>query len=213
MARPESVYWIGGVPCSGKTPIPRALAELGNASVYHLDEHHDRHIENTTPETHPAWRFPGRDQYLALPPTELADLYMRECHERFSFAVNDLLQMHGACVIADGASFLPELLDAAGVGSDHAAFINVTTETRGTRWRNQRTDERKEYLGCYEDPDAAWETWMKRDEILAERIAAEARQLGMLVVTADSGISHEDVVNAVAIHFGWKEGPGLDTVQ
>jgi len=72
MARPESVYWIGGVPCSGKTPISSALEAPGNATVYHLDEHHDRHIKNTSPETHPAWRFPGRDQYLTLPPAELA---------------------------------------------------------------------------------------------------------------------------------------------
>ena len=26
---------------------------------------------DTAPETHPAWRFPGRDQYLTLPPAEL----------------------------------------------------------------------------------------------------------------------------------------------
>jgi len=87
--------------------------------------------------------------------------------------------------IRNGASFLPELLDAAGVGPDHAAFINVATETRGARWCNQRTDERREYLGSYGDPNATWETWMKRDEILAERLAAEAARLGMLVVTAD----------------------------
>lgn len=204
MARPESVYWIGGVPCSGKTPISCALAALVNATVYHLDEHHDEHIKNTSPETHPAWRFPGRDQYLTLPSTELADLYIRECRERFNFALNDLQQMGDTRIIADGASFLPEILDAAGVGPDHAAFINVTTETRGARWRNQRTDEWKGYLSHYEDPNAVWEAWMKRDEILAECIATEATWHGMLVVNADSDMGHEDVVNAVANHFGWK---------
>ncbi|MBT4497369.1 MAG: hypothetical protein HOC74_06595 [Gemmatimonadetes bacterium] len=112
--------------------------------------------------------------------------------------------MDDARVVADGASFLPEVLGVEGVPMDHAAFINVATETRGARWRAQRTDERKEYLSQYEDPSTAWETWMERDEILAKRIATEATRLGMLVVNADSGMGHEDVVNTVADHFGWK---------
>ena len=203
MTRLESVYWIGGAPCSGKTPISCALAELGDATVYHLDEHHDEHIRKTSPETHPAWHFLNPDGRLTRPPDELADFYIRECHERFGLILDDLRQMKHRRVIADGASFLPEVLMAAGVAPDHVAFINVSAETRSARWRHQRTDDWKGFLGRYVDPDAAWETWMKRDELLAEHMATEATRLGMLVVDAE-GMSHEDVISAVARHFGWE---------
>ena len=93
MAHPESVYWIGGAPCSGKTPIACAVAAIGNAAVYHLDEHHDEHIRKTSPETHPVWHFLSPDGRLTLPPEELADLYIRECHERWDFILDDLQQM------------------------------------------------------------------------------------------------------------------------
>ncbi len=99
MARPEAVYWIGGAPCSGKTPISCALAALGNATVYHLDEHHDEHIRKTSPETHPVWHFHSPDGRLTVPPEELADLYIRECHERWDDSKRTKLTLPGPILL------------------------------------------------------------------------------------------------------------------
>ena len=63
-------------------------------------------------------------------------------------------------------------------------FLVIGAETRRERYA-QRHWARALVANC-PDPDAAWEAWMRRDDLVQERIVAEAFATGYDVFAADT---------------------------
>ncbi|MEU4424318.1 hypothetical protein AB0F81_27165 [Actinoplanes sp. NPDC024001] len=106
------------------------------------------------------------------------DLY----REEFPLILADLRHAADGTVI-EGAALLPELLAALGVPPDHAVWIVPAPEFQ-LRHYQQRTWAH-DLLAGTASPEEAFTRWMQRDALFAQRVAAQATDLGYRVIVTD----------------------------
>lgn len=85
--------------------------------------------------------------------------------------------------VVEGESLLPHLLKAAGVATDRALFLIISPDVRRERYAQRAWA--LDLVGECADPAAAFEAWMRRDDLAEQRIAAEARRMGYRTFAVD----------------------------
>ena len=114
-ARIDSIWWIGGVTCSGKATVAELIAARVGRQVYSTDDHSDRHAVSATKECHPTvYSYQNDEEWLdwvrKLPADRALEVWLRFYREEFSMILEDLSAIRGPCVIAEGVDLLPELV-------------------------------------------------------------------------------------------------------
>lgn len=198
----SEVYWIGGMPASGKSTVARRLAEQLDLPVYHLDIHEPEHLGQITTERQPNWWFSIHEKYLTFPTARLTEILLAECEERMAFVFKDVRNHQTVSLLAEGAAFLPGILQREGVQARRALFLILDPDARASRWESLRSATRTSVLSDYDDPEAAWATWMERDKLVSQVIAEQARAAGMGLLEIEAEASVDAVSSAVMEHFG-----------
>ncbi len=151
------VLWIGGATGSGKTSIARALAYRHDLQLYNVDHRTYDHVERLPPAPKPDWD---------RPPGELADRFVAHAHERRALVREDLAALPDSPgAVAEGPFLLPELVPPRA-----AAVFLVPGEQR---LRETAAERRSRPV------------LVERNLLLAERIAAAARERGFPVLDVD----------------------------
>ena len=93
-----------------------------------------------------------------------------------------------APILAEGAGFLPSCMQSLGVQPGFYACIVPTPAFRRAQYAQRPWIG--QFLDGVSDKEAAFENWMRRDDLFSEAVLADARRLGYpsYVVDGEKGI-------------------------
>ncbi|MDR0138760.1 hypothetical protein RFW18_13475 [Metabacillus idriensis] len=180
------IYWIGGSSCSGKSTLAKMLAEKHGLELYSCDDHFYKHVQLISPEKHPAMKkvaeMNPNEAFYSRGLDDQLRVYIQSFQEDFSFVLQDLQEIIKP-VIIEGNQLMPSLT-APYIKENHKAIWLIPTEAF-QRKNYQKRDWIKGVLNDTEDPEIAFNNWMKRDAIFAEHVNEEAKRLGLKVLNVD----------------------------
>jgi len=200
------VFWIGGAACGGKTSTAQGLAHDYSLRVYSCDESYAAHRRRVDQRRHPHFHriMHKNSNQLFMPPAEaqVAEL-VGFYQEQFDMVFADVLALpRSSPILVEGAGLLPSRVFAVLANAHQAVWLVPTAEFRATL---TRLDDPAvwELVGATDDPRQAFQNWMRRDVLFAQRIVAEAQALGLQVLVNDGHQTIPQRTATVAQHFGW----------
>lgn len=199
--RPEHVLWLGGGSAAGKSTVAQRLAGEYGLQIYPTDDVMSRHAAVLTADQAPhlaRFRVMTMDErWLDRSPEAMLNSFHWFQGEGFELIVKDLLGLPSEpSVLVEGFRLLPHLVAPLLPDIRNAvwllptpAFRRAAFESRGTTW---------DIAGRTSDPPRALDHLLARDELFTQRLAVEARQLGLQVVEIDVGTKQDALVTHVA---------------
>ncbi|MGD6875111.1 hypothetical protein [Bacillus infantis] len=190
------VYWIGGSPCAGKSTLARRLVNDFGFTYYKCDDCYEDHMSRSTPAQHPAmyeirdltWNQVWSGKFCAIPVEQQILDVIKVYQEQFQLILEDLLSRPKTSnILVEGAALMPELI-APVLQNQHQAIWFVPTAEFQIKHYSQR-EWIHNILSQYNDPEAAFSNWMKRDIGFAKKVMEEAEQLGLPAVGVDGSLS------------------------
>jgi len=200
------VYYIGGSPCSGKSTVAQALAQRYGLAYYKADDDLDAFIDRGAAKGWPVCR---RIRSMTAEETWMRSPWV-QCREELGFyreiaalTAEKLQGLHAERVVAEGAAFLPELIQLQGILPTRYIAI---TPTRAFQWsRYSQRPWVPHVLRDCSDPQAAFSNWMERDALFAEEVRRQCGIMGYTALVTDGSVSEEARLREVARHFGMEE--------
>jgi hypothetical protein len=182
--------WIGGSPCAGKSSIAELLARRHGLTHFECDAGSAAR-ESALPQ----YRMDVCER-LAQPPRWQADREFAFYRDQFELL---LPEFPPGRTLIEGADLLPEALYELGVTPAEAVWLVPTPDVQ-RRWYAARDWVRPYLSGC-PDPAQAFENWMLRDIIFADRIRASAADLGYRVLVVDGSRTIEQTAGIIERHL------------
>jgi 2-phosphoglycerate kinase len=180
----DDVRWIGGSPCSGKSTVAAMIAAARRVAVYSCDAAFDRHTLTGGPTMRKVAAL-GIGDRLAQPIETQVDDVLALYREEFPQILQDLADRPDTPVV-EGAALLPELLAARQVPPQEAVWIVPSEEFQRSHYR--RRQWAWPLLAGLNDPEAAFDRWMRRDIRFAELVAEQAHDHGYRVIVTDGSV-------------------------
>jgi hypothetical protein len=201
---PARFYWIGGSPCAGKSSVAGALADRFGLRHIECDRASADRVARMAGRHLPAYQeltALGTCERLSRAPEWQAERELAFYREQFEFVLEELavLPPDGPSIV-EGADLLPDLLLGAGISLDRAVWLVPTPEFQVRHYAAREWVA--EYLKDCADPRAAFENWMRRDVLFAERVRALAANVGGRVIVVDGTVSIEETVRVVGARLG-----------
>lgn len=201
-----SIYYLGGSPCSGKSTLAQRLADRYHMAYYKLDDHLDEFMDLGARKgddyLKKAYAMTG-DQLWMRDPAEMAEEELEIYRRIYKFSARDLNRLSAnSDVIAEGAGFLPELMQSSGVAKDRYLCL---VPKKSFQYQRYSTRPWINYvlMGC-SDRDKAFENWMERDAIFAIKVRKSAESLEYRTVTVDGSINEDKMQTLAEELFGLK---------
>ena len=196
------IFYIGGSPCSGKSTVAETLAARYGLAHFKADDHLDTFTTRGA-----AAGFPVCRRILGMSPDET---WMRpphlQCREELAyyteiapFVTEELRQLPNQRILAEGAAFLPLLMQEQGIPPTRYIAIIPSRDFQISRYC-QRPWVPHVLRDCT-DPEAAFANWMERDVLFAEDIRQQCMHAGYSCLLTDGSVSPEDRLAQVAAHF------------
>lgn len=181
------IYYIGGSPCSGKSTVAEIIASKFNLQYFKVDDFLDDYIakgkEKGKPFSTKSINMTVDESWLRSP-IEQNEEELEIYREMFEFVINDLRKIDSPKdILAEGAAFLPELMNCIGVNRNHYICIVPTKEFQYFHYK-QRPFVPYVLEGC-SNKEQAFENWMERDAIFAETVKQSAEKLGYRTIVTD----------------------------
>lgn len=196
------VFYIGGSPCSGKSTVAEALAARNGLAYFKVDDHLDAFTTRGTAAGLPVCR---RIQRMSADETWMRPPHL-QCREELDyyaeiapFVAEKLCQLPHQRIIAEGAAFLPHLMQAQGIAPMRYIAIIPSRDFQVSRYQ-QRPWVPHVLRDCT-DPEAAFANWMERDALFAEAIRRQCEEAGYICLLTDGSVSPMERLAQVAAHF------------
>jgi len=198
------VRFIGGGTDSGKTTVANLLAARHGVQLYHYDRtdlrHHQRLAHSDAAIR--AFMNTSLDENWLLPtPQDLMQRSLRSFELRFPLVIEDLLALpNEPLILAEGFGLTPALLAPLLTDQRQAIWFFSTAAFK----RDSMARRGKPSFGNQiSDPQRARQNLFKRDRLLSEHLAAQAKQLGLRAVVVDGTQTPEELAGLVEQHFKW----------
>ena len=206
------VRWLGGGTGAGKSSVARALGAAGRAHVYTCDLVEREHAPELMTDA-ARWIEPApadvEARWVRGSPEALAGEAMDFHRRRFPLIVRDLLALPAPRPrLVEGFGVLPGLVAPLLGQPEHALFLVPSAE-----FRRRAIEDRG-----WPDPDLvrdrarALDTRLRRDALLADAVAREARELGLRVIEVDGGTGAAEAAEAAARWLGIPPADGPEWV-
>lgn len=197
------IYFIGGSPCSGKSTVAEMLIDRFAFHYFKIDDYLDRYIKRGATAKKP----------ICLKQEQLSSdqIWMRDAHvqadeewqfydEIFEYIMEDIQALpNSKPIIAEGAAFKPDLMNQLGVLQDAYMCIIPSREFQVEKY--EQRDWVDYVLGDCHNPKQAFQNWMERDILFAQKVRASCDQFGYTCVINDGTKSLETMEAAVIDHF------------
>lgn len=170
----KTVYFIGGSPCSGKSTIAEMFAREYGMYYFKVDDYLEKYMRLAAEK--------GRSTCKKSIKMKPDEIWMRDalvqCDEEFriyeeiaEFVFEDLQRIDAKAVITEGAAYTPTVMKHS--RSNGYISIVPTAEFQVSHYKER---EWVPYVleGC-SDKVQAFENWMQRDILFAERVKEECR--------------------------------------
>lgn len=189
MTNGAEIYFIGGAPCGGKSTAARAICARYGFRAFELDRNLERYTHLGMLDGNALLRaaaIAAPQDINALPPCRQCRQELEIYRQLFPYALRELLAMEpGAPILADGAGFLPELMQQAGVDAGH--YVCLIPEPSFQRARYRERPWAAQLIAQTPEPEKTFDRWMARSALLGREIRAQARQLGYACITTGAG--------------------------
>ncbi|UCG24785.1 MAG: hypothetical protein JSW55_01960 [Chloroflexota bacterium] len=200
------VLWLGGGPDAGKSTAARILVRRYGLGFYSLDKRGQTHLERLAAgsgagsatyrevlDTSPVERL------AALAPAAHVDWAWTFAHDRFPLLLEELRSFQGPRpLLAEGAGVLPELVAPLLTSKQQAIWLVPSETFVQANWGRSK----KRFLARQmADPARAKRDLLTIDQLLAERIAKQARANSLRALEIDGSESPAEVAELVAEHF------------
>lgn len=196
------IFYIGGSPCSGKSTVAEALAKRYGLAYFKVDDHLEAFIAQGAaaglPVCQRILRMSADETWLRPPSVQ--------CREEFDFyaeiapfVADRLAALNAPRIIAEGAAFLPSLMQMQGILPTRYIAIIPSREFQFSRYR-QRPWVSHVLRDCA-DQEAAFANWMERDALFAEAIRDQCVKAGFTCLLTDGSVSPEERFEQAAAHF------------
>lgn len=150
----------------GKTTAARAIARRYDLRLYSMDSRTYEHAAALPAETRTLDEI-----WVDSTPEALADWFEETARVRFPLVVDDLLGIEDdAPIIVDGPQLLPELVAPLLRSPAQAVYVFARAQLQ----RRLVTERGSLTYSQTRDPDRARENRLRRDEVLVERLRADA---------------------------------------
>lgn len=203
----QSVYWLGGSPCAGKSSIARVLADRYDVHLLHVDDGLGAHIPHLTATDQPTlykWTHTPWDALWMQPADALLAEAISAYTEHCALVLQDIAALPvGGRVLVEGTCLLPACIAPHLATPNHGLWLTPTEAFQHHHYRARGAWVQAVLDQCH-DPDAAWARWMARDAAFARWVAQAAAQQHLTLWTVDGSRSIADLATHVATHFGWE---------
>lgn len=190
-----AVYYLGGGTCCGKSTVTELLVKKHSFTLYKLDEYIFHYLERLANDGHEIARKQMnqsmQEMWLSATPAEMSAEEIQLYSAMLPLAREAIAQLpQQAAILAEGAGFLPGLMHRAGVRPGFYACIVPPPEFRKAQYAKRTWID--QYLDGVSDKDAAFQNWMRRDDIFSKAVLADARRLGYPTYVVDGTANVEE---------------------
>lgn len=199
----RQIYYIGGSPCCGKSTVAEMIAEKYKIRYFKVDNFLESYISKAVklekPYSSKYSRMTIDEVWLRDP--EIQNFEELEMYrELFEFILEDLNQFdNDMSIIAEGAAFLPKLMNEIGVGKSNYICVVPTNKFQYEKF-SQRSWVEHYLKGC-SNKKLAFENWMKRDYLFANSVLEDAKHLGYSTLIVDGEQSVDANFKTIEIVF------------
>lgn len=188
------VYWIGGSSCGGKTTIAKHLAEKYGFALYSCDHHMTDHVNRVPPDKNSMLRkishMSMNDIFISRPLEQQFAEYIEWFREDFTMLLEDLLALPKTTrILAEGNNLLPDLVAPLLKNKNHAIWLTPTEAFQVHHYSKRNVSY---VINQCDNPNKAFENWMKRDAIFARWIEKSASELQLRVLRIDGSTSVQE---------------------
>ena len=124
------------------------------------------------------------DQLWLRSPEKLNEEEMITYEKLFPYFIAKINKLNkNQPVIAEGAAFLPNLVNKIGVGV--AYYICVVPTNEFQNWQYSKRPWVSDYLASCSDKEKAFNNWMERDSLFAMSALNQAKRIGYATLVVD----------------------------
>lgn len=202
----KNLYYIGGSPCSGKSTVAEILSEKYDLYYFKVDDFLEKYRKEGAAR---GYEICGKQARMDAEETWMRDPEL-QCREEFVFyrEIFELIQedlsritdLTDKEIIAEGAAFLPELMQRARVSKRRYVSITPEKEFQISHFKT------REWLplvleGC-RDQEQAFANWIERDHLFARGVQHQCLKGGYLCVINDGSMQISELVRRAEVYFG-----------
>ena len=171
----EKILFIGGSPCSGKSTVAELIAQEYGAFYFKVDELLGELIETAASR--------GGIACTAVRKLTSDGIWLREpsiqCEEEFQIyselaplIFDKIAQLNNDFIITEGAAYTPQVMSSRNAGS----YITIVPSPEFQISRYKEREWVQYVLADCSDKEKAFDNWMQRDVLFAERVKAECEK-------------------------------------
>lgn len=201
----NTIYWIGGAPCCGKSTVADMLVSEFGFRYYKVDNHLDRYLDIGAKKGNKLLKaMKRRDREQTWLGNDIATMVQEEFgYYKYAQKIIDgdlKRQFGGKKVVVEGAAILPEYIKSKGVLEDRYVCMVPTRSFQNKAFENRPWLTR--YLGGTTDPDKALSNWLERDAQFAQIVRDEAIENEQNLIIVDGNEPIEAIYAKVKQMFG-----------
>lgn len=200
--------WVVGGAASGKSTLCRALSLAWSIPVYDMDEHlYGEYTRLSSIRRHPAlseW-FRASDSFawlLGLTEAAFTAFNRASTAEILDLLAADISGMDGdAPLMVDGGITNPALL-AQVMPTSRIVCVATSPALSREVWEGDERRWMKAMALALPDGEAAWQRFLRFDELMGETIVTECRDNQIPVVVREENSSVQELADQAACYLG-----------
>lgn len=196
------LYLIGGSPCSGKSTISAKLAERYQLTSIKLDDLVEGFTQKARRDGAPISTLREKrttDQIWLREPAAMAEEEWSFYEEVFSYLRQYLVENQDKPMIIEGAGLLPHLIKS--LDMDHS-YLCMTPTADFQKEQYAKREWVPYVLQNSSNPQRAFDNWMNRDMLFAQRCRKEAERLSYPHLLTDGSRTIEEMTEQAAQILG-----------
>lgn len=196
------LYLIGGSPCSGKSTISAKLAERYQLTSIKLDDLVEGFTQKARRDGAPISTLREKrttDQIWLREPAAMAEEEWSFYEEVFSYLRQYLVENQDKPMIIEGAGLLPHLIKS--LDMDHS-YLCMTPIADFQKEQYAKREWVPYVLQNSSNPQRAFDNWMNRDMLFAQRCRKEAERLSYPHLLTDGSRTIEEMTEQAAQILG-----------
>ena len=196
------LYLIGGSPCSGKSTIAANLADRYQLISIKLDDLVEEFTREARKDGAPiSTRREKRtsDQIWLREPVAMAEEEWAFYEEIFPYLLQYLVDNQDKPLMIEGAGLLPQLVSSLAL---ELAYLCITPSADFQIEQYAKREWVPYVLQDSSNPQLAFDNWMKRDILFAQRCRREAERLSYQHLLTDGSRRIEEMTEQAADILG-----------
>ncbi len=201
----RELYFIGGVPCCGKTTAAQALCAGSDFIAFSFDRNMERYTHLGMldgDELLRAAAIGGSGEDLLAEPEKNCARSLELYRHMFPYALREAREL-GDKVIAEGAGFLPDELHRIGIDNGHCVFLVPSDAFQRDRYRQREWVQ--QLLKNVEEPERVFDLWMQKNALLADEIRRQCARHHYRCLTTDDFATRSNTLTEIKLIFGWRK--------